>query len=651
MTGTRLALISVYVCQSFFLTILALYLGNKLDNNSGTNNGQNDEEPLFVNRRGIHLLHPHLSNTLEELNERVESLVFKVCFRVALIGDEDFVTHKWMVESLSSGLKNYLSSPNSALQVQHNSIDAQVVASMIGSESKTWTGIAGDDARARFVARFDQERITESENGYDLLVGVGCTESMSPRHNAKLDVSDSGDMFLCIREGVAEEEIRIIFRDDVSKFLVDDFLSPLNVIDSSPVEPLTSPTGNPSLLEFISSLDMTLTLMDENPASYSNEHNANRAKNNSSGTIVSSSFSAREHHELLIQAVSSTMEKSINPMLIERLSYLFDDINLGRNVMPYRGRSFSSKAMVAEREYVVDAKEVKDSFLTKDIAPLTKERSSWTTATKASSMDNFPMNWNLVLFIPPKNILPLKIRGNGSTSLGTAFTFPDSFTAVSIVNLIGGNNGEGNDTRDKFSDSITFSQQSYYRDVVASSLFYFGTFIRQNIGLRAQQPHRISPSTINKSNSSLILNHLSSPYGMTHWEVHALQRTLWKGKARHVLSRLKNILSLIEWKHSIAFPVQSAENINDCVGHLLNALDLATKYEQEIQQSIHAINSAQRMANALSYDGEMVDLSYFSLEQLFAVFGSLLVPLILPFLLGLGRELKRYRKLLNKDKL
>ena len=61
------------------------------------------------------------------------------------------------------------------------------------------------------------------------------------------------------------------------------------------------------------------------------------------------------------------------------------------------------------------------------------------------------------------------------------------------------------------------------------------------------------------SNSVIILNHLDTSYGITRWELDALQRLVWKGKSMDVLNRVKNILSVVELKTRIAFPRKHLE--------------------------------------------------------------------------------------------
>ena len=84
--------------------------------------------------------------------------------------------------------------------------------------------------------------------------------------------------------------------------------------------------------------------------------------------------------------------------------------------------------------------------------------------------------------------------------------------------------------------------------------------------------------------------------------------------------------------------------------HALDSIDKDDKNHigRDIRQSTLSLNKAHRIAKDLSVDGDMVALPYLPIEQVLALLGSMTLPLILPFIVGVVRELKRYKELVAK---
>ena len=88
--------------------------------------------------------------------------------------------------------------------------------------------------------------------------------------------------------------------------------------------------------------------------------------------------------------------------------------------------------------------------------------------------------------------------------------------------------------------------------------------------------------------------------------------------------------------------------MNACIDYIKEAIDKAAS--NQMQRSIQLINDALNLAKTIATDYQLVELPYVPQEHLFAIFGSLLAPLVLPFLIGSIREWKRYRRLTSRDK-
>eukprot|EP00555_Chaetoceros_dichaeta_P000416 CAMPEP_0198276708 /NCGR_PEP_ID=MMETSP1447-20131203/65455_1 /TAXON_ID=420782 /ORGANISM="Chaetoceros dichaeta, Strain CCMP1751" /LENGTH=757 /DNA_ID=CAMNT_0043971671 /DNA_START=11 /DNA_END=2284 /DNA_ORIENTATION=- len=577
------------------------------------------------------------------------------------------------------------------------------------AESRRVAGTC-DDITARFGASTIDNNDNDNDNdartinermGYYILVSRGCTDaSLSIGHDAKLSVDESGDMLLSIREGLSITDILSIIKHDVASFIVKEFVREgLSITDilsiikhdvasfivkefvflsyshaNDHIEEYNN-NGKSSWVESTYTLEVVITLLDKDPFSYTNTNNNNNNNNNTS----TSSKSKHNHHNQLHQSLSTTVSTHLHPLLNSRLAPLLNTLHIGTQSHPYRAtttthptrhkQSLSHQSTKSKtNDYIIHSSKARTVFVDDSPAAaagdgkyggvaslVMDQRNTWTAATNVGNAEDVAVTFNLVVYVPPMERTPLKVEfesggGDRVVSYGTAFAIPERFTAVSIVNLNQPTVATGYDDED---------QKDHYDKTVTNALSYFGAFLRKSLGLPILQPHLHSPSTLPTTTTStgkgrVLLNHIASPYGMAQWEIDKLLRTYWKGKAEEIVNRLENVLELVDWKKDIAFPIESAQKVNSCLQHLHHALDLidnnnsSSSNRRDIRQSTRSLNAAHRIAAALSIDGDMVPLPDFPLEQRMALLGSMTVPLILPFLIGLMKEYKRYRTLVAK---
>jgi len=711
MAGTRLAVISIYVVQFGLLVATAIYLANDSNNSLFGLYGT----PMFVNRRGISVLDDPLSSLLStrlvELRGRAEALRYPLDFCISSVRvgssdcradgycdssgsgtlqdeDVDVDVDVRMMESLRSGLDMIIGGKR---EEEKEDIDKRYDSDIdirVSKPSETRAhGISGtcDDVTSRFGTTDDNDndppmtmkmKMTRETLGYDILVSIGCTDTSIPSvHDAKLSVDDSGDMLLSIRDGVSQEDLSVIIRDHVAKFIADEFIVLSNKDNPANANANINGNGKPSWVQSTSTLEVVVTLIDEDPFSYTSAHNITASTNAHTDTNTNTNtpsehhtnYKHHNHHNRLIQSLTTTVSTYLHPMLQSRLSPLLDNVHLGTQSLPYRQhRPLSSQSVRTNTGYVLGLDHARDAFLnngkknahSSDLSSLVKDkRTTWTAANNVENADDTSATFNFVVLVPPMDRLPMRVKSAApgkAVSYGTAFGIPERFTAVSIVNLdqaapvgddVSGDNADAN-----------HHHHHHYEVAVTTALSYFGTFLRQSLGLSPLQPHRKSPSTIDATTTQkggVILYHIASPYGMTQWEVDILLRTYWRGKAIEILDTLENVLSLLDWKRDIAFTIESAQNVNSCIQHLLHALDSIDggdndHHKRDIRRSTRSLNAALRIVTALSVDAEMVGLVHFPWDQLFALIGSLTLPLLMPFIVGMVREYKRYRKLIGK---
>ena len=71
-------------------------------------------------------------------------------------------------------------------------------------------------------------------------------------------------------------------------------------------------------------------------------------------------------------------------------------------------------------------------------------------------------------------------------------------------------------------------------------------------------------------------------------------------------------------------------------------------YLSGVGESTRKLNLALHLAHSVVKDDSMMELVHFSSDQYFAVYGSLLLPLVIPFVKSCIIEIKRYRDLKKK---
>ena len=93
--------------------------------------------------------------------------------------------------------------------------------------------------------------------------------------------------------------------------------------------------------------------------------------------------------------------------------------------------------------------------------------------------------------------------------------------------------------------------------------------------------------------------------------------------------------------------MQSADRILKSIQLLNHALELI-KNDGDIREIIILLNEANDLTYQVMGDEDTFELPYVATDQLFAVFGSMLVPVFVPILKNLIFEKKRYKLKMKK---
>ncbi len=92
------------------------------------------------------------------------------------------------------------------------------------------------------------------------------------------------------------------------------------------------------------------------------------------------------------------------------------------------------------------------------------------------------------------------------------------------------------------------------------------------------------------------------------------------------------------------FYSKEAQLFEECVQKVIDA-SIALKEDSSKYEVTNKLNSAIDLAKRLSHIDEIYELPHVSADQLFAIFGSLVLPLIAPMIKNVFSEIKRYRDL------
>jgi len=99
---------------------------------------------------------------------------------------------------------------------------------------------------------------------------------------------------------------------------------------------------------------------------------------------------------------------------------------------------------------------------------------------------------------------------------------------------------------------------------------------------------------------------------------------------------------------------KNVDKVLTSIKYLHNASVLVSSHggtSEIIRESNILINDAFQLSLGFMSDDDVNEPTYFPPEQLVGIFGSFIIPLILPYIVSFSREWKRYTKLVNGIKI
>ena len=373
---------------------------------------------------------------------------------------------------------------------------------------------------------------------------------------------------------------------------------------------------------------ISVQLIDEDPSSHDGE-----------GDI-------KVHFDLLSKALSSSLQSTIRPMISD-LSFIYggnvellddtifwkDAIDLSSATSAYlplsnvvieieKGDAVDEEQNSAKADNEVEpVEDVENASVSKKF--LTTEQMSKFIQSHSSS--NEGLEW--VLFLPSKDHSPLTLRDKQSGDNGQSIILSGSKpTGLSLVQI----------DNDKYINSLS------------QSLTYLAGYIRELNGLQFQSAEEACAAFSTTMTPVNYIARSKQPQSMSFWELESIAQTHWYSVLQRVLQEIDAVMSLLhEHGSTLALPEHVAKKINTAT-HLLRKSISFVEDGFPAMYATSALYGALKTIESVQADADLFELPYFAPDHYLAVFSPLVLPLVMPMIFGLIKEVKRYKELKRK---
>jgi len=199
------------------------------------------------------------------------------------------------------------------------------------------------------------------------------------------------------------------------------------------------------------------------------------------------------------------------------------------------------------------------------------------------------------------------------------------------------------DLRDVDSDEMRHK----YINSLSHSLLYLAGYIRELSGLQSQ-----SMETYASFSSAAVpvkyLGGSTQRLSLSFWELESIAQSHWYPVLQQTLHEIDAAMTLLhEHGNTLALPKHVARKINKAT----NLLRKSITYVEEGLPTMYATSAlygALAMIEVVTADPDLFELHYFAPDHYLAVFSPLALPLMMPLIFGLVREVRRFKKLKRK---
>ncbi len=675
MGGTRLAVHSIFVVQLICLvTISFLYASTRPFNPSFS------AEPFISDQSGWKLLEEpidlvplHDGSIGGYVREYLDALVAQVKILLELGGEEDHVRHHYerrksvFVQQMQQKIselpltfindsnndddKNHIVLPQLKMNLYMPFIDDAKIIDRISRAFQK--GMQGSSSTKQKMASpgINLATITDLSKGKDVENMKSCDEWTMPepaQSNQNTRQIKSPDLYLLT--GCSKSSVDVPLNSDaivIRTTYTDKDVNGLEQHLQSEISPIILKIVYGAKKSKQRRLDrISVQLIDEDPSSHA-------------------SASAKLHYEFLSKAFFSSLQSTFTPMLSD-LSLLYggnvDVINHnpeGTRTLIWKDAIDLSSSSLAYRQLPQDAIEIMeeervDEAIEEDVngtsegenasvlekVITTEHMSKFIQNQSSQQNNNEDVEW--VVFLPSKDHSPLflrdKVTGDKGQSIilsseSTDISKPAGMSLVEVDNVI-----------DVESDEM----YGNYKKSISRSLIYLAGYIRELSGL----PPSLEPCTNLSSSSSSSTTTLKCLGGNTQqlsfWELESIAQSHWHPVLQHLLHEIDAVMSLLHGHGStLALPEHVAQKINKATQLLRQSISFA-KEGLPVMYATSTLYAALEQIESVQVSSDLFELSYFAPDHYLAVFSPLVLPLMMPMIFGLLRELKRYKQLKRK---
>eukprot|EP00571_Detonula_confervacea_P003604 CAMPEP_0172315514 /NCGR_PEP_ID=MMETSP1058-20130122/25415_1 /TAXON_ID=83371 /ORGANISM="Detonula confervacea, Strain CCMP 353" /LENGTH=681 /DNA_ID=CAMNT_0013029599 /DNA_START=34 /DNA_END=2079 /DNA_ORIENTATION=+ len=455
----------------------------------------------------------------------------------------------------------------------------------------------------------------------EIIVLMGCSSATIPNQQLTSVEVNQGDLIV-VRTKLAVEQQNEL-QHHLEKEIANEILLKIFVASPSKGYRLGS---------------VSIKLIDENPTSHVAE-----------GSGSPSDFTSKTHFDIIGKALSSSVQSTIGPLL-EDLSFVYGGkIEVDDNAPIMSQGSVSKDAISLEihsSAYLSLPDDIVESETAETKSVSSEGLANWIYAhsrqRRGSISSSLSDDIEWVLFVPTQDNAPLTVHDESINKEGESIT-------LSLPTLDGGRSNEVYPNGMSIVNLPSFSEyfhsstdnadlnQVYqsYKDRISLSLVYLVGYIRAIHGL---------PTTS-------IQSHANRGHTFSFWELESIARSHYAYSLELAFSEADALLAVL-YQHggTLAFPQEVAHKLNNATHLLRQSISL-------IEQGYPTIYSTSLLHGSLQYlesvqnDYKFHELPYFAPDHYLAVFSPLVLPLLLPMMVGLIREIKRFQKLRKKKDL
>jgi len=456
----------------------------------------------------------------------------------------------------------------------------------------------------------------------EIIILMGCSSATIPDQQLSHVEVDRRSGIVIVRTVLTVEqknEFQRHLEEDVSRILSSTFFGPLS--------------NNGYRVGSVS-----IKLIDENPSSHVAD-----------GADVVGGFTAKVHFDTIGKALSSSVQSTIG-LLLEDLSFIYGgkiEVNDDVSAMT-RGSVVKTKDAISlevhSSAYLAlpdDIVELESDGENKSIKYVTSEGlANWMFPYSRQGMKSTgDVEWTL--FIPSQDHTPLKVHDESIGGEGESII-------LSSPKLDGGRmnnaypNGMSIVNLPSFTANVDLGQlYSSYRDEISQSLVYLVGYIRAI--------HGLPPSAVQMHANLSTVKYGDDPEKLSFWELESIARSHYYSSLELAFSETDVLMSLLhQHAGTLALPREVAYKLNNATHLLRQSISLVGKGFPTMYASSLLHGSLQHI-QSVQNDHRFVELPYFAPDHYLAVFSPLVLPLLLPMMVGLIREVKRFRELQKRD--